>query len=122
MAAECLLAYQKSSGCRGTQLLTLAGVVEVNTSQVKDYCADGACAKHTMGVLQCIHSVKRTFHFANKAKPIPMYYAIADACSTSSALSQSSYITSSAIKLFASSWISFLSGVASMALLMIMKL
>ncbi|KAK8683693.1 hypothetical protein V6N13_039745 [Hibiscus sabdariffa] len=122
MAAECLIRYQKSSGCRGAQLLTLAGKVEVNTSQLKDYCVDGGCANHTMGVLQCIHAVKRTFQFANKAKPIPMYYAIGDACNTSSALSQSSYITSSAMKLFASSWISFLTGVASMALLVMMNL
>ncbi|OMO82999.1 hypothetical protein CCACVL1_11614 [Corchorus capsularis] len=100
-AAECLLTYQiRSEGvCTGKKVLTLSGAIVVEESEAKEYCNPGGCGDRTKDVLDCIHSVKRDFHFTNKAKLNVVSDAINNGCTNFSEISTANYTSSNAIKL-----------------------
>ncbi|CAN1152032.1 hypothetical protein LINPERPRIM_LOCUS28681 [Linum perenne] len=80
-----------SSSCSKKDVLTMAGVVDVNQTEVADYCKEGGCWKHTMDVLYCISLVKRDFWFSNKASVHTLTHAITNGCNSNSAFSTLNY-------------------------------
>lgn len=50
--------------CSDQQQLSLNFTVEVSQEEIDTYCKNG-CLEHTLGVLDCVHEVKRDFWFAN---------------------------------------------------------
>ncbi|EOY34715.1 hypothetical protein QUC31_018300 [Theobroma cacao] len=121
-AAECLLKYQQTSGCKGKQVLTLTGVINVDVSEFNDYCKTNGCRGRTEDVLDCIHSVKRDFRFTNKAGVMFVRNAITEGCTNLADIDTTVYPSSSATKLYSSSRILFLSMVAFMILLASMNI
>lgn len=55
---------QKSIKCSEQQQLSLNLTIVVSQEEIQNYCKNG-CLEHTLGVLDCVHEVKRNFWFAN---------------------------------------------------------
>ncbi|CAI0382440.1 unnamed protein product [Linum tenue] len=88
-AYDCMQNFSKS--CEGKDVLTLAGVVDVNDTEVGEYCKEGGCWKHTTDVLYCISLVKRDFWFSNKATVSALTNAIHSGCQSMTSFSTANY-------------------------------
>ncbi|KAH0997681.1 hypothetical protein GBA52_021545 [Prunus armeniaca] len=89
--------------CSPKGQLTFSGIVDVAPSEKGDYCSDKTgCSKHALGVLECIHLVKRDFWFHNNATVDVLNRTIIDGCANkdnNSGISTVSY-TSSGMKMY----------------------
>ncbi|CAB4312335.1 unnamed protein product [Prunus armeniaca] len=104
--------------CSPKGQLTFSGIVDVAPSEKGDYCSDKTgCSKHALGVLECIHLVKRDFWFHNNATVDVLNRTIIDGCANkdnNSGISTVSY-TSSGMKVYQKMYIPYVASLSSLA-------
>jgi len=73
------MGMQKEGKCQGAQLLTEAGELRVEASEVDGFCK-GGCGDQTRATLTCVHHCMRHYKFTNKARVSDLNSTLSTIC------------------------------------------